>query len=614
MEENRKVEQVQHQSQHINSANIGVSKKIDPKMKKILLAAILFITVLTGIFVVFISKASAIVPITPYTSFYWPIGVNDPSTTALDGEKNPRKVYDVDLENTPVSTISTLRSKGIVVVCYFSAGTAENFRSDYSKFLSTDMGNNVSGWAGEKWLDTRSANVRSIMQSRLDNAVAKGCNGVEPDNVDGYQNNPGFTLNQATQLDYLNFLATEAHSRNLNIGLKNAVDLVPATTASGTKIVDLFDWALNEECYAYNECGNYTQFIAKNKGVFIVEYSGTDANFLANICPQSNASNYDSYLMNLALDGKKRVACRTGADIVSTNSSPTVSVTSPVENSSFIAPADVTLTASAADSDGTISKVEFYSGGKLLGTSTTAPYTFAYNSLVAGSYTINAIAYDDKGASTTSAPVTFTLANPVLTDIQAPVGPTNVLASAISSSSINLDWTTATDNIGVSQYLIFREGVQVGSTASLTYTDNNLLASKFYNYQVKAKDSAGNTSPGSNIVSASTLAATVDTIAPTVPVGFKVGLVKDSTSKTYYNNLTWTASTDNIGIKDYVIKRNGTVIGTTSALKFRDYAFTKGVTTVYEVQARDLADNLSGSAKHTLIINCSLSRCTLKVL
>lgn len=590
------------------------SKKPDPKMKKILLAGILLATVLVGIFVVFISRASAIVPITPYTSFYWPIGVNDPSTTALDSEKNPRKVYDVDLENTPVSTISTLKSKGIIVVCYFSAGTAENFRSDYSKFLTTDMGNNVSGWAGEKWLDTRSSNVRSIMQSRLDNAVSKGCNGVEPDNVDGYQNNPGFPLTQATQLDYLDFLATEAHSRNLNIGLKNAVDLVPATVANGTKIVDLFDWALNEECYAYNECGNYTQFIAKNKGVFIVEYSGSDANFLANICPKANASNYDAYLMNLALDGKKRVACRTGADIVSTNIPPTVNVTSPVDNSSFISPANVTLTASAADSDGTISKVEFYSGGKLLGSSTSSPYTFAYNSLAAGSYSINAIAYDDKGASTTSSPVTFTVADPVLTDTQAPVGPTGLSASAISSSSISLSWTAATDNIGVSQYLIFRGGVQVGSTASLSYVDNNLAASTGYSYQVKAKDSAGNTSTGSNIIITTTLAATADTIAPSTPGGFKVALAKDSTSKTYYNNLTWTASTDNVGIKDYIITRNGTVIGTTSLLKFRDYGFTQGVSTVYEVQARDLAGNLSANAKYTVIVNCSLSRCSIKVL
>lgn len=607
--------QIEDKTQSDLHSRIGTSgsKKSDPKMKKNLLAGILLITVLVGVFIVFISKASAIVPITPYSSFYWPIGVNDPSTTALDGENNPRKVYDVDLENTPVSTIATLKNKGIVVVCYFSAGTAENFRSDYSKFLTTDMGNNVSGWAGEKWLDTRSANVRLIMQSRLDNAVSKGCNGVEPDNVDGYQNNPGFPLTQATQLDYLNFLATEAHNRNLNIGLKNAVDLVPATVANGTKIVDLFDWALNEECYTYNECGNYTQFIAKNKGVFIVEYSGSDANFLANICPQSNASNYDAYLMNLALDGKKRVACRTGADIVNTNISPTVSITSPVDNSSFVSPANVTLTASAADSDGTITKVEFYSGGKLLGSSTSSPYTFAYNSLAAGSYTINAIAYDDKGASTTSAPVTFTVANPVISDTQAPVGPSNLSAGAISSSSISLSWTAATDNIGVSQYLIFRGGVQVGSTSSLSYTDSSLTASTSYSYQVKAKDSAGNTSTGSNTISATTLVATADTIAPSIPGNFKVTLVQDSASKAYYANLLWTASTDNIGVKDYIIRRAGAVIGTTSSLSYRDYTFIKGVNTTYEVQARDAANNLSPFAKYTVLITCSGTKCSLKV-
>ncbi|WP_414691363.1 endo alpha-1,4 polygalactosaminidase [Noviherbaspirillum sp.] len=79
-----------------------------------------------------------------------------------------------------------------------------------NQFLASDKGNALSGWAGERWLDTRSANVRQIMQKRLDLAKAKGCDGVEPDNVDGYTNNSGFPLNASTQPNYNRILAAEA--------------------------------------------------------------------------------------------------------------------------------------------------------------------------------------------------------------------------------------------------------------------------------------------------------------------------------------------------------------------------------------------------------------------
>ncbi len=103
------------------------------------------------------------------------------------------------------------------------------------------------------------------MRLRLDAAAAKGCDGVEPDNVDGYTNNPGFPLTGAHQRDYNRFLAEEAHARGLSVGLKN--DLQQLAT-----LEPWFDWALNEECAAYNECGRYTAFQGGGKAVFHVEY------------------------------------------------------------------------------------------------------------------------------------------------------------------------------------------------------------------------------------------------------------------------------------------------------------------------------------------------------
>jgi hypothetical protein len=84
--------------------------------------------------------------------------------------------------------------------------------------------------------------------------------------VDGYQNNPGFPLTSSTQLDYNEFLATEAHSRGLSVGLKNDLDQVGALQSS-------FDWALNEECSQYSECGTLAPFTQAGKAVFHAEYS-----------------------------------------------------------------------------------------------------------------------------------------------------------------------------------------------------------------------------------------------------------------------------------------------------------------------------------------------------
>lgn len=91
------------------------------------------------------------------------------------------------------------------------------------------------------------------------------------------------------------------------------------------------------------------------------------------------------------------------------NTPPTVSITSPVAGASLIAPATVTIKATAADADGTVAKVDFFNGTARLGTSTTSPYIFTWNNVAAGSYTITAVATDNGGASTTSAAVNITV-------------------------------------------------------------------------------------------------------------------------------------------------------------------------------------------------------------
>ncbi|HWK04780.1 MAG TPA: glycosyl hydrolase family 18 protein, partial [Puia sp.] len=91
------------------------------------------------------------------------------------------------------------------------------------------------------------------------------------------------------------------------------------------------------------------------------------------------------------------------------NTPPTVSLTAPAANASFTAPATITLQATAADADGTVTQVQFFNGGTSLGTVTTAPYTFTWSNVAAGTYTLTAVATDNSGATTTSSAVSITV-------------------------------------------------------------------------------------------------------------------------------------------------------------------------------------------------------------
>ncbi len=194
----------------------------------------------------------------PGTGWHWQlIGTID---TSLDVA-----MIDLDLFDTPQATIDALHENGRVVICYFSAGSREEWREDADALSGAAVGEPLEGWAGERWLDVRAQSVRDVMRARLERAASKGCDGVEPDNVDVASNDSGFTLSYEDGLDYLRFLADEAHARGLSVGLKNALEYIPDVQAD-------FDWALNEECLSYDECGELAPFLAAGKAVFHTEY------------------------------------------------------------------------------------------------------------------------------------------------------------------------------------------------------------------------------------------------------------------------------------------------------------------------------------------------------
>lgn len=210
------------------------------------------------------------------------------------------KAFDLDLFDVPASTIASLHSRGIKAICYFSGGSYEDWRPDASKFPASVLGSPLDGWPGERWLDIRSSTVRSIMKARMDLAVTKKCDAVDPDNMDGYTNDNGLGLTAANQLDYNRFIANEAHARGLAVGLKNDLDQV-------SQLVTSFDFQVNEQCFQYSECGMLKPFITANKPVFNIEYGS--ASKAATICPKANSLNFDTLIKSLEL-GPERTACR----------------------------------------------------------------------------------------------------------------------------------------------------------------------------------------------------------------------------------------------------------------------------------------------------------------
>lgn len=204
----------------------------------------------------------------------------------------PVAIYVVDLADTPDHVLAALRARNTRVICYFSAGTHEAYRDDVKALPAAVVGKTLPAWPDERWLDVRAEPVRALVRARLDLAVARRCDGVDPDNVDAHVNDSGFPLTAADQLAFSRFLASEAHKRGLAVGLKNDVD-------HAAQLVDAFDWALVEECAQYGECDKLEPFVAAGKPVFRVEYGES--------CPPPRRG-FSTILKRLELDAP-RVAC-----------------------------------------------------------------------------------------------------------------------------------------------------------------------------------------------------------------------------------------------------------------------------------------------------------------
>jgi hypothetical protein len=245
--------------------------------------------------------------------FQWVLGgalnLNDPVQMGLrDFNGNTLAapaIYDIDGEENSAATVAALHAQGKKVVCYMDAGVYETYRTDASSFPSSVIGAADSGWDGSYWLDVRQiSTLAPIMQARIAMCKSKGFDAVEPDEIDGYSNDPGFPISYAQQIAYNTAFAGWVHAAGMSVLLKGdidqAVDLQPS-----------FDFTLNEECDLYSECSpGLDSFANAGKAVFIAEYpdddpTGYPVNLTGAACLNAQAKHFNLswYKLGLPNDG-----------------------------------------------------------------------------------------------------------------------------------------------------------------------------------------------------------------------------------------------------------------------------------------------------------------------
>lgn len=177
-------------------------------------------------------------------------------TLSCDGES----VVYLDMRNYSAADVRKCKKKDSIVMAYVSS-QYESWRDDAKLFTKKDKGKDLDDWQGEKWVNTKSKNVRKIMVARIAKAKAMGFNGMDFDNTDFYHFKTGFDNSKKAAIEYTQFLIDETHRQGMFYSLKNTMDLI--------KNLKRVDYYQNESCHKYRECGSYS---SAKVPIFIIEY------------------------------------------------------------------------------------------------------------------------------------------------------------------------------------------------------------------------------------------------------------------------------------------------------------------------------------------------------
>ncbi len=269
--------------------------------------------------------------------------------------------------------------------------------------------------------------------------------------------------------------------------------------------------------------------------------------------------------------------------------------------SSSITSSSVSLSWTASTDNVGVTGYDVYKNGTLLTTVTTTSYSVTgLTAATAYSFYVKA---KDAAGNVSAASSTISVTTLAATDTQVPTSPTNLAASNVAQTTLTLGWTASTDNVGVTGYDIYKNGTLLASVTTTTYSVTGLTAATAYSFYVKAKDAAGNISTASNTISVTTTSAS-DTQAPTAPTGVALSNITQTSA-----TLSWTASTDNVGVTGYNVYKNGTLLGTTTAISYSVSGLTASTTYTMAVAAFDASSNVStqGTISLTTLATASSS-------
>jgi hypothetical protein len=230
----------------------------------------------------------------------------EPSTVAwqwqLQGKVDPNVnacVDEVDGFETSKATVAALHRHGVKVICYLDVGSWEEYRPDQGEFPKSVLGDIYEGYPEERWLDIAHFHkFAPIMEKRIAMCAHKGFDGVEPDNIAGWENKTGFPLTRADQRRYNLWIARQVHKRGMAVALKN-------DPRQAKELVGAFDFAVVEECFQYHECNLFKPFISAGKAVFEAEYQLEPPEF----CDQAKALDFSSIRKGLELFAKPWKPC-----------------------------------------------------------------------------------------------------------------------------------------------------------------------------------------------------------------------------------------------------------------------------------------------------------------
>src|ERR1700759_2773331 len=198
-------------------------------------------------------------------------------------------VYDIDAFESTVGNVRAIHRHRAKAICYLDVGSWEEYRPDAGQFPESVLGKRYEGYSEQRWLDIgHYKKLPAIMEKRISMGASKGFDAVEPDNINGWENKTGFPLTRADQLRYNRWIAHTVHKAGMSVALKN-------DSRQAKQLVGDFDFAVVEECFQYNECGDFKPFVAAGKAVFEAEYELPPKKF----CAKAKALDFASVRMGV---------------------------------------------------------------------------------------------------------------------------------------------------------------------------------------------------------------------------------------------------------------------------------------------------------------------------